>query len=512
MERIHEYFEKLEELFLENDKEAFKEIKEDIIHEIEERRAEGETEDSIIASLGRPEEISAAYYEDKRLDKAIKAEQDVIDRDELVQEYKLKRKEILAKRKKKVWAVISVTIKSILVLLTAFFLVVTFTYLLQEQTLVWGPVTSAFFFASLFLLLSNITFKKRYKWLIWFIGLFGLIGSISLLVTNHWFYSGKFFNETLSIEASSLEKMNITSNKPVDVSVIRIPNGEEPKIEIAGYLTKKDEKNLLKTTKDSIELTVGENGLFDWAENMKTAEIVLYLPEKLKQKHVAFQVNKGEVTLDHMDIESLSLSMNDGEFRITDVNSKKMTLRSQNADIYLRHFFSNITVDNKNGKSILTDGQGDIEVTSTTGLINISAITGSNVELSNEKGKNVVSSGTIQQLAVQNFEGTTIIDTQEGETKIENGSGKVVLTDIRDTLSISNTSGTIIINEQYPVEATINSDVGDVKWVQTIDTDLNFILSSNDGKVQNTFKNKEQASHQVKIHTNTGDIKVISNE
>ncbi|WP_176332530.1 DUF4097 family beta strand repeat-containing protein [Candidatus Enterococcus lemimoniae] len=509
MEQIKAFFGKLESQFLENDKEAFEDIKEDIMHEIEERRAEGEPYEKIIHSLGTPEDISAAYYEDKRLDKAMKAEQDVIDRDELEKEYKLKRKKVRAKRKRKITLIVLMMTRGILILLSVLFLLMTVFYFVQEQTVVWGPLTAAvFFLAMLLLCYKSIT----YKWLIGAFGLCSLCASMVIFATNSWFYAGQFFNQTVSVESTSLETLKIKSENPVDFSVIRISKKEKPKVEMTGYLTKKDQKKIVKSTKNSLELTIGKKSQFDWANQLKATQIILYLPEELSQKQVEFQVNEGEISLDHMAIDKLFIAINEGECRLTDINSEKLTVNSRDADIFVRHFFSNITVDNQYGKSILSDGQGDIQIQSTTGLVNVSNISGKKGKLVNKKGKNILASSVIKKLTIQNDEGITVADTQEGDTTIKNGTGKVVLTDMKHHLNISNTTGTIIINEQYPVDTVIESDTGDVKWVQTAEVDTAFDLTSDIGEINNTFKHREGASHQVKINTKSGNIKIISND
>src|SRR5699024_12445242 len=94
-EQMNDFFEALEGLFLEKDKEAFLEIKADLSRGIKVRMAEGESCEAILKALGSPQEIAEAYYEDQRLEKAMKAKQDIIAGEDLVREYKLKRNSCL---------------------------------------------------------------------------------------------------------------------------------------------------------------------------------------------------------------------------------------------------------------------------------------------------------------------------------------------------------------------------------------------------------------------------------
>lgn len=391
MEQINDFFKKLEALFLDKDKEAFEEIKEDILHEVNERLSEGETYEQIIQSLGKPKDIAEAYYEDKRLDKAMKAEQDIIDRNDLEREYKLKRREKLVKNKQKLKSIFSIMGRSLLLLTSIFFLFVTIIYLIQEHTVVWGPMMASIFFISLFLFYSKFASKKRNKIIVYLLGLTSLIASIILFATNSWLYYGELLSETFTLEKNALKNMKIKSAKPVDINVILIPEEEKPKIEVTGYLTKKEKKELLNTTNNYTELTVGKNFIvdcFDWA---KPVEITLYFPEKTVQEKGDFQLKNGEINLNHVNIKKLTISMNEGQVRSTDINSKTMNLKSEYADVFIRHFFSEIEVNNKHGKSIISDGQGDIKATSKTGLINVNQIVGNNVKLENQEGKNIIS-------------------------------------------------------------------------------------------------------------------------
>ena len=111
------------------------------------------------------------------------------------------------------------------------------------------------------------------------------------------------------------------------------------------------------------------------------------------------------------------------------------------------------------------------------------------------------------------MKGTTIIEKQAGDTSIKNGSGKLVLTDLTGGLSVGNDSGTVIVSQQVPLEATVKSASGHVKWVQSQDVVSRFDLSSTFGEITNQFKEQtKDKANTINISTEKGNIMVLKKE
>ncbi|MBA5251372.1 DUF4097 family beta strand repeat protein [Enterococcus hirae] len=246
---------------------------------------------------------------------------------------------------------------------------------------------------------------------------------------------------------------------------------------------------------------------------MGKVEVVFYLPENTKHKSLRFNLEQGEVTLNHTYAEKINLKMKKGRISITDVYSKMIQINSQSSDVSVHQFFSELAIKNKVGKTILSDGQGKIRVVTDSGVIKVLSTMSEKMELNNIEGKNIVSSGAIQRLTARNMKGTTIIEKQAGDTSIKNGSGKLVLTDLTGGLSVGNDSGTVIVSQQVPLEATVKSASGHVKWVQSQDVISRFDLSSTFGEITNQFKEQtKDEANTINISTEKGNIMVLKKE
>ncbi|APB30881.1 hypothetical protein [Vagococcus teuberi] len=83
MEKIENFFDEMKKLFLVKDMDEFEEIKEDMLEHIEIKLEQGEPVEVILTKLGTPKAIVDAFYEDKRLNKAMQYETDIIGIEEV---------------------------------------------------------------------------------------------------------------------------------------------------------------------------------------------------------------------------------------------------------------------------------------------------------------------------------------------------------------------------------------------------------------------------------------------
>ncbi|MGX7172687.1 DUF4097 family beta strand repeat-containing protein [Enterococcus ratti] len=509
MERINHFFETLEKLFLEKDKADFLEIKDDILREIEARAAEGESYDAILKMIGTPQEIAEAYYEDKRLDKALRAKQDVIAREDLVREYRLNRKFILKRWKLRLKNFFVFLLQICLLVLSFYLALMVIYYMVQEHVLLWGACTLFFFTVCLMLMSKKPNKLRKYMGLIYLVGTTSLACSLALFFHHAWFYQGQLIDKELWLESASLESLNFSAVYPVEVSMIQLPENENAKVEVKGHLRRTDIKNLVNATKNQTHITIGTANIFDWVQKIGKIEVVFYLPENQRHRSLNFKLEQGDVMLNHTYSDYVNLVVKQGRISITDIYSQKIQVKSHRADVIVHQFLSDMSIENTEGKTVLSDGQGKIDVSTTTGLTKVASVSSERMQLKNTEGKNVLSAGTIQQLHIRNETGTTVIERQEGNTSIKNGLGKLVLSDLTGKLSVNNDSGMMIISQQYPLNALVKSETGHVKWVQSSDIGSKFELSSQSGKINNSFKKQEKAAKKIKISTKKGNITVV---
>ncbi|MGX7263252.1 DUF4097 family beta strand repeat-containing protein [Enterococcus crotali] len=514
MKKIEDFFEEMKSHFLESDMDSFNEIKEDLVEQIDIQLDEGKTEQEIVKGLGDPETIAASFYEDQRLDKALKAETDIIAVEDVKKVYKkdqqLKRKKQLKKAKLISYLILAILCSVLVIYLFSFAMI----YAVQEGFFAIGPISLALFF--LCVLYYFIWFLRGKKMLhiraIFLLSIISLFVSGVTLFSGQWFYEGNYYKKVFELEELTKDKAAFFSEYPVEISTIPIGNDETPKVEIEGYLKKADEDKLVTTSEKKTTIQLGTKDCFGLLKRMEKSEVIFYLPQKEPFVDVSFTLNQGTVFLSHLQAEKLTINIEAGELRLNDIYSDQINIESDKAETTISNFYADIQLNNKQGKSILKEGQGEIEVTSQAGLINLNDITSKKMTIKNEIGKNVVSSSAIDLLAVSNREGITIIEKQIGKTAIENENGKIVLTDLEGNLTLNNKKGQVIVYEENPLDAVIYSDTGIVKWIQNYNSAVDFELSSESGKVSNEFENKQDAAYKVSIKTKTGDIRIIEKD
>lgn len=511
MTRIDDFFKEMSTHFLESDMDSFNEIKEDLLEHIEIQLEEGKTEAEILIGLGEPEAIAASFYEDQRLDKALKAETDIIAVEDVKMVYKkdrkIKRKKFLRKVQLGIYLILAVVFSCIALYLLSFVAV----YAVSEQFLAAGPASLAIFFicGSIYFILFLTRKKVVHTKEIAVLSVVSLLVSLGIFVSGQWFYEGKYYEKVVELNDLTSKETIFSSHYPVEVTTIQIGENEKPKVEIEGHFRKSDQGNFVKESKNKTAIQIGAKDSFGLLKRMKKTEVIFYLPEKTSFENVTFNVNQGTVILSHLMAKKLAIQVEAGDLRLSDIYANEVNLTSEKAGVTINGFYADIQINNHYGKSIVKEGQGTLNVASKFGLINLSDLTSKSTTISNEKGKNVISSSAIDLLKTSNNEGITIIENQTGETKITNNDGKMVLTDLQGVLELKNQNGQVIVYEKDPLNATVTSEKGIVKWVQNYNSAVTFDLSSKSGKISNDFNNQTTANHHVVIKTESGDIRII---
>src|SRR5699024_5150988 len=193
--------------------------------------------------------------------------------------------------------------------------------------------------------------RKR-LFLVYFVGIVSFLCNLLLVFNHSWVYQGQFLTRDIELKANAIESLNVSSTYPVDISVIQLSENETAKVEIKGHIRKQDQKQLFSMSSSKMNLTIGHPRFFDWSQSMGKVEVVFYLPENTKHKSLRFNLEQGEVTLNHTYAEKINLKMKKGRISITDVYSKMIQINSQSSDVSVHQFFSELAIKNKVGKTI----------------------------------------------------------------------------------------------------------------------------------------------------------------
>lgn len=511
MKRINQFFDEVEGFFLDKDQESFEELKEDMLEQIAIQLDEGKSEKEILEKLGDPEKMAAAFYEDQRLDKALKAEKDVVAVEDVKETYKRDKKRTRKRQLSKVGMLLIACLTIISAVIGIYLIGFSLYYGIKEQFLAFGPFTLGLFFLTLFTY-SYLKLRKKpivLKKSILATASVCLIISGVVYLNGQWFYQGQRYEKSYSIGEVIGKELDVNADYPIDISTVPISENEEARVEISGYMTETDRKNLVTIGEKEVSVRLGTKDLFQPMKKVKKTEMIFYLPAEESFANFDIHAYDGELNLSHQQADSFTFDIDRGEIRLTDIYAKKISLTSKSANLALNGFFAPVTINNQSGKSILKEGQGDLKIQAHSGLINLAGISGDKTTISNKSGKNVVIGSTVEELTINNKSGITVLENQTGKTTINSDSGKLILADLSGSLNLKNNSGQVIVNGSKPVAGNIQSTSGIVKWVQGDQTDMSFDLTTKTGKVVNNFNNNEESKNKISIKTDSGDIRII---
>lgn len=509
MEIFNQFFLELKAHFLEKDLSAYEELKEDIEDSIAAQLAEGKTETEILTALGEPKIIADAFYEDQRLSKAIFAETDVVPIEDIKDEYKhiqkLKKKKILMSLRTFFSSLFSFILLGASVYLLLFFII----SFVKEQYIAVGPLLLSFACLSFIaLLLSKV---KRQRTIATGVFLVTAFATTLLFFTNHWLYQGIKIMETYSLDIDKLNVLKIQADDPIDVSFITISSTEEPRVEINGYIEKHEKNSFLKEHEDTVEISLGnDNHTFDLLKKIPNTELIFYIPQNTSLQQLAFDVEQGDFVSSHLTVKKMEIQANKGDIRLNDVTAETIDFSGKESVFTLNDYTADLTVTNQNGKTILSEGQGKLQILSESALVNIHNIQSSQGTIKNQSGKIVLTDTRINYLQLENKTGTSVLTRQTGELQFDNGSGKIVMEDLGGQMKVANQSGSMIVTEQHAINGRIDNQTGLIKWVQASDSPIQFEVTSPQGTVDNTFKNAKNPTATLEIASKKGDIRIIS--
>lgn len=533
MSKSDDFFLEMEALFLPLDKEAFHELKEDLLEHIQIQLESGKSEDEILDSLGNPHEIVDEFYEDQRMHTALNAEKDVIPVVEIERVYKNER---AIKIRNYIEHGIKI-LKNITIFLISILIVYFITYAVYEATrethIAIAPIViTCLLFGILIPLLKKNKIQTIGKVFFWF----GILGFSWITATNSWFYEGNFYNKTILMPNKNDFDIILHSDFPAHVVTVQVPSGQKARMEVKGYFKTSDIKHLEKQIKDNQEnddqekdnqlkekqdndgheqvnmfdINFGSRNIFDLFTKMEKAEVILYIPENQKVDNFNVTINDGNIKIVYLDANNLDISIKKGEFQVIDLNSNMATVQSKNAEIVINEFYSTFNIINKNGKTIIKSGEGNLNLESEKGYIDVEKLISNEANIINKQGKIDIRDTKVEEFYIKNNLGNIVMDTQNGNTKIQSQKGEVILRNLQKKLNIDSHSSRIVVTQIDEIEGEITSSSGVIKWIQSEDAPLNFIVENESGNTENAFAGMNNSNKKkVSIYSKSADVMII---
>lgn len=514
MEKIDNFFNEMKSLFLEKDLSEFEELKEDMMEHISVRLEQGEDLDIILTELGTPKTIVDAFYEDKRLDKAMHYETDIVAIEDVESIALQGKKDRLYKNVSRFKYGLTIFLKVLFI----FFMVVSFVYFFGSLVK-YGHISILIlliFGNSLFGLTLLKDLKQKPTKKMSFFTLVFVILSFFIMYSIHYqlfFYKGELVNETIELNQGSLESLTLTGDFPVNLTIEQT-SSDYPTITFEGRMTK-ESKNGLKQFVDKKEtvLDFGKKSPLSLFTSMGELDVTLSIP-KNKEKNLVLDFEDADIQGRDISAKHIELTVETGDVTLEDIESQHFRLNSKKADLLINNFNTPIEVSNEQGKSIIKNGVGNMSVTTDNGFTNLLNINGDKATVVNKDGKLIMTDTSLDEVNIKSNNNTIVVENQIGKTDLNIKNGKLILRENQGTVLVKNEQATLIVTQHIPLTGEINSQSGLVKWVQYAD-DKNkapeFVLESNSKNVRNDFKNSSNGDtkNQFVIKTDTGEIEII---
>lgn len=515
MKKVDNFFQEMKSMFLEKDLGEFEELKEDMTEHIQIKLSEGEDIDNILEQLGSPKSIVDAFYEDKRLEKVMTYETDVVAIEDVksvaLQEEKDKLYKLYTHLRSGLKAILKVVFVLLIVLSTVCLGWSLFVY--QHLSIIFLLILgNSIFGLSLLKDLQHKSMKRMS-----FFTLIFVIVSFFIMYSIHFklfFYQGEKVDDMIELDNKSLDSLTLIGDFPINLTIEETTT-KQPKIKVTGNVLKstKEEIETLKTNSKKNTIDFGQKSLISYFSDMKDLEVTLYVP-KNAAKNIVLNFEDADVQSNELTVKNLDMTLDTGEVTIEALESQHVRFNSKKADLFLNNFDTPLEVNNTHGKSIIKNGVGNITMTSTAGFNNIFNVKGDKFTINNANGKLIMTETEIDQLAINSESNTIIVEKQFGNTSMNVKKGKIVLKENKGSLAIKNQSAPIIVTQHDALEGQIDNQSGLIKWVQYSERKSQipeFKINSSSKNIRNDFGNQSEnySEKEFIINNQTGKIEII---
>lgn len=310
--------------------------------------------------------------------------------------------------------------------------------------------------------------------------------------------------------------MKIHTDYPIRVVTVQVTKGQEARMEVKGYFKSSSIRHLneeIENRQDqdnTVNLNLGTNSIFDIFTRMEKAELVLYLPEDKKVKDFRLDIKDDTIKIVHLDADNLDVFIEKGEFHVIDINANKITVQTKKADIIVNEYYSVFDIHNRLGKTIIKSGEGNLNLVSEKGYINVENITSNQANIKSIHGKIDIQNTAIKEFIINNEIGNTVIENQIGSTSIDSLQGEIIVRDLQNKLRINSDSSRIVVNQENEIEGVVTSNSGIVKWIQSADAPLDFTVENEKGQTENAFAGMDKDNKKkVSIRSKSADVMII---
>ncbi|MBP1040558.1 DUF4097 family beta strand repeat protein [Vagococcus sp. BWB3-3] len=514
MNTIDAYLAELKSYFSESNMDVYLELEEDLLEEIQNSMAEGETEEEAVRKLSSPAEIASDFFADRRFETAQSAVGDLVPEDDVAEVFKEARRKRLTRSVQKGILISKKALIMILLALDVFLVTYIGQELYFEGNLARIPLIMCLFSLVILVNVNQLRRKLTQRRRFFVMSLCGLLGAVFLiegLVNHHLFYQGISHFQEITADGTENLSFSLDSDAVIEITTSEVGPNEAFRVLFDGNFKKQDIQAIAKNNgQKQMNLRVDKKSLFNLFTRTKESEIILLIPKGTKLNEFNLDLLKGDLRLLHMAVKTLSLDLVEGDVFSKGIQADDVRLTSQKGDVVIEGSQLNGRLKNREGKTILTDLAGDLAITGDHGHTIIKEFISSESDVRTVDGKITMEDSQVAKLTTFSESGQNVVARTTGELNLASARGKIVSESNQGKLSTKNDSGVTIVIDTEGMPGEVVSESGFIKWIHDTGHPAQFSVSSQGGDIRNELTNLAGASGPlVSIHSVSGDVRVI---
>ncbi len=353
---------------------------------------------------------------------------------------------------------------------------------------------------------------------VWISSIFLIIGSVGILFclfTHNFQDTGKNYTDKWQFTDEEFSNLNLSSDKNVAINIER-SDVKKPTVIISGKLSKREIQDLKPTSsKNRTEIKIGT--FRTWLERWHlptygTQKVRVKVPKDYSFKTLSAKLNNGNVHLNNLTGEGLSIRLHDGDFVGEKSAFKSTEITTKAAQTDLTNWTGKIALASSEGNQIVKDSTGDFSLRNSKGISQVHRQKAVKGEINNTNGKIITTRVKSSLLTINSQDGTNIVEQLDGKLFLTSLNGKSILRNNQGEQIVESKNGDIIVEENTVDEnMNIKSENGLIKMTLSDDYHQEkFQIIAPHGQVTSDFLWQDNAKNaKVKIQTLRGEVKVL---
>lgn len=515
MNSMDEYLKHLRMSFEEDDTEAFNELKEDLLEQLEVCLQEGQTEAEVVAGLASPEELAADYYADRSMDAALHARTYVVPKEEVQDVFIRSQKRRLRRFWQSFFKIVKPLVLAGLIGLGIFFLIYVEKELTENKHLAAIPVVAALLLVALTLVALQNWYVGRKRFLTFLslgLTILGVGFLVYFSVTKQLLYTGREYYQKIELGSSENVTFTFRSDADVEITTVEVASNESLSFIVNGRFKESDIRKIEEANyENQVDLSLDQEDVFDTFTSTGRSQLIFFIPKGIILDDFTLELAQGDLRLVDIDTKNFDLDMISGDVFAKNIVADKGRIFSEKGDVVIEESAIDLDIESNEGKLVITGLLGNLSIDVDDGLSVLKMLHSDEVTVTNHSSRMVLEDSTVGTLNASGESGQLVVKRTTGELSIQNNDGKIVAEENSGELRLQNQTGATIVIQSMPINGTVTSQSGFIKWLQDPDQPMQVEATTRTGALRNEFSEVSQApKEKAVIQSESGDIKVLA--